>query len=1348
MEKMKSNNDIWFSYSKVKEWDYEETTEDTYDTNKAWMVWSLAVTKNFKQWFAVWEICQEYLHYPWIQFVLSWTDVEIGWWMFCKFSRNKISWTICGIEDNGFKLPVIVKKPKGDPVVYDIVSQNIIYIHTIWMRSTSTIKIHQDPSYLYIGFNDFRYLNRSQNQSLLWYYWYGRSGLIQRWIKCYKMTAHLYCAYKDNIICPGAAQIYYDANGKVKWYSDIKSESFIWRYWVYNTESVKLSEEFPWLPVLHIDRARAIPELTFKYNELVSKVIEMWSDNQSNNEEKVDLASNQLNEVLMESLYKLSLNHQDKPSISNEFDFKTEHQSRNRKKESEMKEEAKNNELEVPKFIEYITATVIDRFGQRLVTEEKKLYDKVVEMNEKKKTNIKFEMGADYSDSQDFYGGVVFNNTPDWDELDGTIDDIDIYEEIIDEETTDPKLIKKCQIKLLKLELKLYISNKKASLDPQMIARRAGYGYYPTLERLKEDVEIWIDTLEFRYQEWNIIPESKSYFTNLKNMVHQQINDGWISQKFDDVFIDDFKKFMKENNKFQRLKGEWNKTCPKISKFEILTSFDKSTDELVSTSKKFVWDGTWCDDLSKLGPYNSALQTWKTECPWRLNKTEWNDDWGWKGSADKWWNSEIRNRMGLVMNKDVKSDVKAWGMDHYTFYAILLMMPWWFVDVLKNKFVDEIIKPQLLLCDDKGWDLVYCLKQILNNPNIPEIFQTFTKILYSVLITYPAIKEEYYRIHNIGVWVVWTKREGIKWSQLVSEYLGEVYHPYRWKEEIEWNHQAQKLKIISQDTRDFYNMIFDRHLNDPEGIDYLIIDPKNKGNFWSRMNHSWDPNTTIISTIVDGKYRLAAYAIKDIKYGDELTFDYFSITDDLEEFENSIWLWGKMCWNGRYLAFESERSMNIVSDKAHCYIQRVYSVILVSWYSTELTEDDKNFLSKHHVGKKLLDKSPNWLKKWLALIWRYIDYEYNNFSELAKKWKKLTHVESLETAKNVYDQRINGLWATVDMVVYQLRLMNTDEPPLVKLTDAEVIDKLWKGNDSIREQLIQTLEHLEPSSRKTKLLEKLKIEINESKFDTEEKFINEIFLRFRRTIESLSKIYSCKVYLEALKDILFLYTNVKNYFKINPKYKEVLGEPVLIQRTEYDNEIKLKSEMQNENIVYSQTFSEAGEEIYEFRIKYKPCHIFEKLVWWFKQVSIFDYENVFLLEKRGNITYPKLTSFIFPNTDGIQKKSEQESGDGFKSLIQSKVSQNEFPDLIISNQENNQFRKYPHKIFVQREAFLGKWRENYSDFWDDLKGWNYNNPYEMMGSVQLEECLQNHNEDITIRYEEFFKKVVIELIKL
>jgi len=80
---------------------------------------------------------------------------------------------------------------------------------------------------------------------------------------------------------------------------------------------------------------------------------------------------------------------------------------------------------------------------------------------------------------------------------------------------------------------------------------------------------------------------------------------------------------------------------------------------------------------------------------------------------------------------------------------------------------------------------------------------------------------------------------------------------------------------------EFYNITTDWHDDDPLGFDIVMMDALVKGNFSSRLNHSCNPNCILLNTVSNGKYEAAIYAIKDIKQGEELVFNYHAVTDSI-----------------------------------------------------------------------------------------------------------------------------------------------------------------------------------------------------------------------------------------------------------------------------------------------------------------------------------------------------------------------------------------------------------------------------------------------------------------------------------
>lgn len=77
---------------------------------------------------------------------------------------------------------------------------------------------------------------------------------------------------------------------------------------------------------------------------------------------------------------------------------------------------------------------------------------------------------------------------------------------------------------------------------------------------------------------------------------------------------------------------------------------------------------------------------------------------------------------------------------------------------------------------------------------------------------------------------------------------------------------------------DFYNITMERSHDDREGYDVIYLEGTHKGNFTSRLSHSCDPNCAMVPIAHGGRSFIAMYTIKPINFGEELTWDYSSVT--------------------------------------------------------------------------------------------------------------------------------------------------------------------------------------------------------------------------------------------------------------------------------------------------------------------------------------------------------------------------------------------------------------------------------------------------------------------------------------
>lgn len=141
----------------------------------------------------------------------------------------------------------------------------------------------------------------------------------------------------------------------------------------------------------------------------------------------------------------------------------------------------------------------------------------------------------------------------------------------------------------------------------------------------------------------------------------------------------------------------------------------------------------------------------------------------------------------------------------------------------------------------------------------------------------PEKNAVHFRIHSKGLGIFCKRKEGIKINSLVIEYFGEIYRPWHWFEKQDVIKQGQHAKKLPNDLPDFYNITFERHLNDPDGYNILTVDPILHGNYSSRLSHSCFPNCQTINKVRNGQYSIGMFTKKDIAYGEELCFDYCSV---------------------------------------------------------------------------------------------------------------------------------------------------------------------------------------------------------------------------------------------------------------------------------------------------------------------------------------------------------------------------------------------------------------------------------------------------------------------------------------
>ncbi|MQL82312.1 hypothetical protein Taro_014784, partial [Colocasia esculenta] len=99
--------------------------------------------------------------------------------------------------------------------------------------------------------------------------------------------------------------------------------------------------------------------------------------------------------------------------------------------------------------------------------------------------------------------------------------------------------------------------------------------------------------------------------------------------------------------------------------------------------------------------------------------------------------------------------------------------------------------------------------------------------------------------------------EDIKQGEFVIEYVGEVIDDKTCEDRLwQMKHRGETNFYLCEINRD------------------MVIDATFKGNKSRYINHSCQPNTEMQKWIIDGETRIGIFATRDIKKGEDLTYDY------------------------------------------------------------------------------------------------------------------------------------------------------------------------------------------------------------------------------------------------------------------------------------------------------------------------------------------------------------------------------------------------------------------------------------------------------------------------------------------
>ena len=486
-------------------------------------------------------------------------------------------------------------------------------------------------------------------------------------------------------------------------------------------------------------------------------------------------------------------------------------------------------------------------------------------------------------------------------------------------------------------------------------------------EDSKYDIDGFIIPIQnYKYKDLYIIYLNTIYIRLIQLI--QELN-------FDDLFENDVK-LMISNNKLPKSNMSIS-SLPIRKEFEIISDYHhikpEETEKILITPIIPSCDGECCDEINKLGPFNLDNSRWNCSCKDRSNNIECDPNIC-KCDINKCKNLSLYKKEYKRIDIDVEERY-SWGIDLYTYRNLLYIFPENFDS--DSQYYKDFIEKTLILAINKlgnnGNKITNACYYIVNNSSLySNTDYNLAKHLLNLFQSSKTCEQFFNNAYCKGIGIFCKKKEGIKQNELIAPYLGEIYSPYLWYEKQD----LIKAKKLDKNLPDFYNIILERMKTDPDGYNLIMIDPNSKGNFASRMSHSCVPNCNTVLMVSNKKYSIGMYAMRDIAYDEELTFDYNSITENQKEYQMAICLCSSYLCRGHYLILSNSMIFTEIINKFHTFLHRNVILLKASYMGEDpLKNEELILLKKYSIGNSLLNSCPIWLQRWAALTIYFIDLE-------------------------------------------------------------------------------------------------------------------------------------------------------------------------------------------------------------------------------------------------------------------------------------------------------------------------------------------------------------------------------------
>ena len=546
----------------------------------------------------------------------------------------------------------------------------------------------------------------------------------------------------------------------------------------------------------------------------------------------------------------------------------------------------------------------------------------------------------------------------------------------------------------------------------------------------------------------------------------------------------------------------------------------------------------------------------------------------------------------------------------------------------------------------------------------------------------PRTQRISFRLHPKGTGVVCVNPNGLKAGTFVNYYIGEIYQPWKWYE----RQDAIKKCFPDMELPSFFNITLERPPHDERGRHVIFVEAMHKGCFASRLSHSCEPNCQTVTFAKDGRLALGMFTTRDIACGEEMTWDYSCITESIEEYRTGFCLCSSPGCRGSFLTYSGSGAFTAVMNKKHAFLHR--NAVLFNACASPLEDSDRKRLHDAGFRDCALDNCPDWIVKWAALTLDYVKMEeeilpqelmslpptaYGSYNELGAKFEAI----------GVASTRFTNLVVTLDKVRYVLNQSGQKRAPVFQvLTENEIIDHLWSGEQSIFRRFLGGMMSVGGSKRKraNETSEAFAANTGDARVDAALRAIHgklnldarptsasqarEWFLAARAILLELDGTFHAQA-----SDCLWFYANTHHFFTFE-RLDMVVSPPVDIDDMQRVFGVSQRTHIPN---------AFHGKAALMLRKKYSPLYIWGQLVTWFKQ-TIYTPEASLSADRRGALS--------LPDPEGCYSATPS------------------------------------HYVKTERRSMIKLIRKNIHAMWPSTLSWNFKNPSKVYGSPMFDEALR------------------------